>query len=302
MRRAIPYITIVLILALIYGCSAPQQRNVVYVTIPPLKQLVEEIVGDDYEVEVILPQGASPETFELSARKMVEIGSAQWVFATSLLDFEKAIMQRIGDDVRVVDISRNIELIEGECHHHHHTPNSTAKPLEKGKHWAAEHASHHHHGIDPHIWASPRSLMHIARNIYEAIETAMPDSVKYHERYIRLGEQLLDLDEECSELCKTARKPYFIIYHPALTYLARDYGLEQVAIENDGKEASVKRIAQIIDKARQDGIQRIFYQREFPRSTVETVCRDIGAEPVEIDPLAENCIENIRHIVHQICQ
>ena len=283
MRKTIPYIIAALLLTICYGCSAPQQRNVAYVTIPPLKQMVEAIVGNDYEVEVILPQGASPETFELSARQMVEIGSARWVFATSLLDFEKAIVQRIGSNVAVVDTSRSIELIEGKCSHQHHH-------------------SHHHHGVDPHIWSSPRALMQIARNIYEAVDAAMPDSVKYHERYVRLGERLLDLDEECSELCKTARKPYFIIYHPALTYLARDYGLEQVAIENDGKEASVKRIAQIIDKARQDGIERIFYQSEFPRSTVETICRDIGAEPVEINPLAEECIENIRHIVHQICQ
>ena len=73
--------------------------------------------------------------------------------------------------------------------------------------------------------------------------------------------------------------------------------LEQVAIEDEGKEPSAKRIAQIIDRARKDGIKRVFYQSEFPKSSVDIVAEDIGAEAVEINPLAENIFENIRHIV-----
>ena len=279
MRRYIQYIIyIAVVMAIGTACSTQQQQTSIYVTIPPLKQIVEEIVGDDFEVKVVLPQGASPETFELSARQMAEISSARWIFATSLLDFENAIVKRIGERANVVNISRNIELIGGSCSHCHN------------------------HGADPHIWASPRSLICIAQNVFDAIAEELPDSTKYGERFAVLGARLLDLDEECRELCKTAQTPYFIIYHPALTYLARDYGLEQIAIEDNGKEAGLKRMAEIIDRARKDGIKQILYQREFPRSSVETICNDIGAEPVEIDPLAEDCIENIRNILKQICQ
>ena len=124
----------------------------------------------------------------------------------------------------------------------------------------------------------------------------MPDSVKYEARYDALCQKLLDLDEEVGEMCRYATNQYFIIYHPALTYLARDYALQQVAIENEGKEASAKRLAEIIDNARRDGIKRVFYQSEFPRSSVEVVCEDIGAEAVEINPLAEDIVGNIRDI------
>ena len=86
---------------------------------------------------------------------------------------------------------------------------------------------------------------------------------------------------------------YFIIYHPALTYYARDYGIRQVAIEADGKEPSAKRLTQVIRQAREDGVRRILYQNQFPASSVEIIARDIDAEYVEVDPLREDAIANI---------
>ena len=71
---------------------------------------------------------------------------------------------------------------------------------------------------------------------------------------------------------------YFIIYHPALTYYARDYGLRQIAIEADGKEPSAKQLTQLIRQAREDGVRRIIYQSQFQASAVEVIARDIDAE------------------------
>ena len=158
------------------------------------------------------------------------------------------------------------------------------------------------HGVDPHIWCSPKQLAIMAENAFEAIHAALPDSLKYNDNYTALCNKLLDLDEEVAEMCKCAPSSYFLIYHPALTYLARDYGLEQVSIENEGKETSAKRLGEIIDMARRDGIKRVFYQSQFPRSSVETVCEDIGAEAVEINPLDEEIFGNIRRMVYLITE
>ena len=103
-------------------------------------------------------------------------------------------------------------------------------------------------------------------------------------------------------MCSNSSIPYFIIYHPALTYLARDYGLEQVAIEDEGKDASAKRIAQIISQAREDGIKSVFYQSEFPESSVSVICDDIGANAVEINPLSEDIFTNIHEITRLITE
>ena len=265
------------------GNKNQSDEKVIYVSIAPIKPIVEAIVGDDFTVEILVPAGASPESFEPTPKQFIALNKAQLVLGTGLLDFEQQLLKRIHNQNKVIDLSRGIVTISGSCSHTHH-----------GKHC--------HHGIDPHIWCSPKSLSIMARNAHNAIVAAMPDSVQYTAAYSALSERITALDNEVAELASNASLPYFIIYHPALTYLARDYGLEQIAIENDGKEASAKRLAQIISKARVDGIKSVFYQSEFPESSVQIICEDIGANVVEINPLAEDIFTNIRDIARLITE
>ena len=182
---------------------------------------------------------------------------------------------------KVVDLSCGIDLIEGSCSH-------------------ASHGHNHAHGVDPHVWTSPKALQKMAANAYEAIRKAYPDSVKYEANYKRLQEELQALDIRTAEKIARSGVEYFIVYHPALTYYARDYGLRQVAIEADGKEPSAKQLTATIRQAREDGVRRIFYQKQFPASTVEVIARDIDAEYVAIDPLGRDAIENIDTITDLI--
>ena len=265
------------------GNKNKSNEKVIYVSIAPIKPIVEAIVGDDFKVEVLVPAGASPESFEPTPKQFIAMNKAQIVLGTGLLDFEQQLLKRIHNQSKIVDLSHGIVTLSGSCSHTHH-----------GKHC--------HHGVDPHIWCSPKSLSIMARNAHNAIVAVMPDSLHYTTAYNALNERITALDKEVAELANNASLPYFIIYHPALTYLARDYGLEQVAIENDGKEASAKRIAQIISKARTDGIKSVFYQSEFPESSVKIVCEDIGANAVEINPLAEDIFTNIHKIARLITE
>jgi zinc transport system substrate-binding protein len=94
----------------------------------------------------------------------------------------------------------------------------------------------------------------------------------------------------------------FVIYHPALTYFARAYSIEQIAVEEDGKEPSARHIATLIDAARTKGVTCLLYQSQFPRSVVDVIARDMGVEPTQINPLEANpllFIENVTHIITQ---
>ena len=123
-----------------------------------------------------------------------------------------------------------------------------------------------------------------------------PDSTVYAVNYQRLADKLQALDDSVAERLKQSGVPYFMIYHPALTYYARAYGIDQVAIEQDGKEPSAKRLARLIEQARRDSIRVVFYQSQFPASAVEVIARDIDAEYAEVDPLREDVIANIEEI------
>ena len=265
------------------ACTTHKQQddNTLYVSILPLQGLVESIVGEDFDVEVLVPAGASPETFEPTPRQFVGLSKAQLVFNVGLIDFEATLLGKMENQEKVIDLSRGIDLIEGSCSHN-------------------DHGHNHAHGVDPHVWTSPKALQTMAANAYEAIHKAYPDSVKYQANYKRLLEELQALDARTAEKIAQSGIEYFIVYHPALTYYARDYGLRQVAIEADGKEPSAKQLTAIIRQAREDGVRRIFYQNQFPASTVEVIARDIDAEYVAIDPLGRDAIANIDTITDLI--
>ena len=268
------------------GCTSSTRqtdKERLYVSILPLRSLVEQIVGDDFKVDVLVPAGASPESFEPTPRQYVALNRSKLVFNVGLIDFENTLLAKVEDQEKVVNLSRGIELIAGTCSH-------------------GSHGHTHTHGIDPHVWTSPRALQKMAENAYEAIRKAYPDSVKYETNYRLLQQELKALDERTAARIAASDVEYFIIYHPALTYYARDYGLRQIAIEADGKEPSAKQLTQIIRQAREDGVRRILYQSQFPASAVEVIARDIDAQYVEGDPLREDVIANIEEITGIITQ
>lgn len=285
-----------LLAALSLAACAPEpepERETLCVSILPLRSLVGEIVGDDFRIDVLVPPGASPETFEPTPRQIVALDKARMIFGVGLLDFEVSLLQKIENREKLVILSRGIKLLEGTCAHarHHDT-------VDGGR--AEEDAHNHAHGIDPHIWTSPRELQRMAANAYEAIHAAWPDSTKYTENYRRLSRELQELDRRTAGKIARSGVKAFIIYHPALTYYARDYGIRQEAVETDGKEPSAKRLAELIRMAREEGIHKIFYQKQFPVSVVETIARDIDARAVEFDPLREDVIANIDSITDLI--
>ncbi len=294
--KHIETLIVALIIALTAASCGGQHANDaqadITVTILPLKYIVENITGDDFKVDVLVPSGASPETFEPTPKQYIALNEAQMIFSTGLIDFENALLSRLENRGKLVNLSRGIDLMEGSCSHDH------SHDAEADEHEHVEKG--HRHGIDPHIWTSPRELKIMARNAFEAIARQYPDSAKYRAAYNMLAERLDSLDKECKRMCDASESRAFVIYHPALTYFARAYGLEQIAVESDGKEPSAKHIARIIDEAREDGVTCLLYQSQYPRTTVEIIARDMGVECREIDPLAEDAVNNIIGITRLI--
>ena len=290
MTRLIYKLFTLLSATLLFACQShrTEQNAEIVVSIAPLKYIVEQITAGDFEVDVLVPAGTSPETFDPTPRQMQNVQDATLLFTTGLIEFEQNIVERLENKSNVISLSRGIELIEGSHSHEDH-----AEEHHEGGH-------SHHHGTDPHIWTSPRELKTMARNAYEAIIEQYPDSVKYKAAYNDFVAQLDNLDTMCQQMCEASSARAFVIYHPALTYFARAYGMEQIAVEADGKEPSARHIAKLIEQAQAKGIQCLLYQKEFPRSVVDVIARDMGVEAQEIDPLKENVIENITKITRLI--
>lgn len=283
MRRVV-FIIIHLFMASLFGaCNSTTQTSdaQIIVSIEPLKYIIENIVGDDLSIEVLVPANASPETYEPTPRQRIAIDNAQMVFSTGLIAFEQKVIDKITHAEQITNLSNGIELIDGGCTHSNHN---------------------HTHGIDPHIWTSPDELRIMARNAHNTIMQHYPDSAKYTTAYQLLDAELEELSAWCRDKIEVSATQAFVIYHPALTYFARNYNIEQIAIENQGKEPSAKRMAEIIELSRKKGVDCLLYQTEFPRSMVEVIAKDMNIEPIEINPLDENPVRFIKHVTNIITE
>ncbi len=88
----------------------------------------------------------------------------------------------------------------------------------------------------------------------------------------------------------------FMVFHPAWAYFARDYGLDQIPVEIEGKQPSAKVLASSIEQAKKEGIKVLFVQKQFSKKSAEAVARAISGRVIQVDPLASDYMTNMRTI------
>ena len=251
----------------------------VFVSILPQKYFVERIGGEQVKVEVMVDPGESPATFNPNPKKMSLLSQAKLYFSIGV-PFETIWIDRIQS------IHSNLQFVP--LHDEAHDKSGT----DQGH----GHPSRHSHGSsDPHIWTSPAKVKLIAKKIKETLVRAEPQKEKYFEANLRAFHNDLDaLDRDIREILARSDNHRFLVFHPAWSYFAEDYGLEQISIEDGGKEPGARTLQKIIEKGKKLGIKVIFVQKQFSLSIAKKIAKMIGATVREMDPLAEDYLENMR--------
>ncbi|MDV2481787.1 zinc ABC transporter substrate-binding protein [Methanoculleus sp. Wushi-C6] len=279
-------LAVLLLAAASAGCTGTEQREdgkiVVAVTIPPEQEFVERVGGENVHVVLLVPAGADPHTYEPPPGILASVAKAD-VYAPvgSGIEFELAWKDKIASlnpDMLVVDCSRGIDLISAGEHHH----------AEEG---------HHHGGTDPHIWLSPRNAKVMVENIREALIEADPENADAYRRNAEAYLAELDtLDAGIADAIAESGVKKVMVYHSSWAYLARDYDLQEVPIESEGKEPSPQRIEHLVSQAREEGIRTIFASPEHSTRSAEVIAREIGGTVVLISPLEKDYLANMRHV------
>lgn len=267
------------ILVLWFAVFNPAQAlaMLVIVSIPPQKQFVERIGGEHVEVRVMLPPGQSPETYSPSPRLLADLSRAQLYFETGV-PFEN----RWRDAIRSVNPS--ISIIEC-CNDH----------ADDIAHAAAQ--DHQ----DLHIWSSPAEVRDLVREIRDQLVRLDPAHAnEYEENYRRYAGELDELDRAIRAQLADRRTDYFMTSHAAWGYFADEYGLTQVALENNGREGGPRTLARMVRIARQEGIQTLFVVAQFRTPFAASLARELGAATIELDPLAEDYLGNMRQVADSI--
>jgi zinc transport system substrate-binding protein len=217
-----------------------------------------------------------------------------YVKVGSPVEFELTWLGKIistNRNMSVVDASDGIKLIKMESEYDHEgEAHNEGEPKE---HNAEEHGE----GYDPHIWVSPKNAIIMLDNIYKALISLDPKNEGYYtsnkEAYVK---ELKALDSEIQKALSGKKSRMFMVFHPAWGYFARDYGLEQIPIEEGGKEPTAKGIQNLIDQAKEHNIKVIFASPQFSTKSAEVIAREIKGRVVLIDPLEKDYIANLRKL------
>lgn len=261
--------------------SSDSGKQIITVSIAPLKYFVTEIAGDDFSVNIMVPPGASPHIYEPWPGQIAKLRKSVAYISNGYLGFEMAWLERFNEiNKTMVRLSagEGIEPI-GSAHDHGHD---------------GDHAE----AADPHYWVSPKCALMIAASVKDLLCELKPAAVTdYENNYSELVRKINEVDKKARSLFADMQGRHFMIFHPALAYLARDYGLDEIAVEFEGKEPPPSRLKELIDLAAEEKINTIFVQKEYDSRNAATIADEIGAEIRVIDPLSGNWMESTLDII-----
>ena len=249
-------------------------KPLITVSIPPQLFFVKAIAGDRIDTSCLLTSSSDPESFEPSMSQLMQLERSDAYIPLGVLPFEHGIIERLSSgkqSVRIVNGSEGINLLSDTHHGSSH-----------------RHAHHDDAGVaDPHIWSSPRNAKIMALNTLNALIAA--DSVNedvYRINYARLDSRLDSIDSSFRQVfAKENKVPHFLVWHPSLSYFAKDYGLHQIAVSEPGKELSVRSLAERLSSVNDADIKVCFYQTPFDSERIKELSSSTHIKIVEINPM-----------------
>ena len=263
----------------------------VTVSIEPQRQLLSAIGGNRVEVTSLLANGTDPETYDPTLASLMSLENSLAWFQIGNIPFEQQLSNRIGPQLTRFDTSTGIDLIEGTHGHdhadHHHD--------HDGRH------DHSHDGIDPHTWSSVRNMKIIGANMLAGLIEIDPAGKDYYTaRFDSVATRLDSLDACYTRRLAPARGSTFMVWHPSLSYFARDYGLRQISVAADHRETSLISLQSTIDDAIANGVEVFFEQSSYDPRLSATVRQHIGAVCSSFNPLDYDWEQSLDNVVSTI--
>ena len=262
--------------------NSVQEKRMITVSILPQKFMLKKIVGDRFEISCMLNEGNNPEAYEPSMTHLMNIEHSVAYFCIGYIGFEDAIVGKAhvnNPDLKIFNTSKGVEVIRGT----HISPEGE------------------HNEADPHLWTSVANAIKISQNMLAAVVELDPDNADEYTRNFNAFKSELDsLDSRIKSQLAGKQGSAFLVWHPSLSYFARDYGLRQVSLEYEGKEIPIDKLKQNIDAARESGAHVLFVQREFDSRQAETIGEELGVKMVKINPMSYNWETELENIANAI--
>lgn len=281
-------IAIVVVMILLSGCRLRQkngngEKEVITVSILPIETFIKKIAGNDFEINVLLPPGASPADFTLVPSQLRDIARSEVWFRIGYIGFEYSWKDKIAQantGMKIINLSEGLNLIR--------TGNGSTgdRPGQ---------------GINPHTWLSPVLVKEMAGQITRELSVLRPDRADTYERnYQQFVQEIERVDQNIRLVLKDYKERPFIMFHPSLSYFARDYGLHEYSLEPGGKEPTPQRMAELTRFARKEGIRVIYIQSDLDKEQARVFAEEIDGEIASMWPLNPAWEENLMEIARML--
>ncbi len=265
--------------------SLPQ----ITVTVPPLAYFAQQIGGDSLDVTTLMPAGADPESFEPGLSAMRNLSRSGNLAVVGLLPFEKklvATMTAGNRAPRVFTMAEGIDLIYG-THSHSHSD--------------SDDDHHHDKDADPHVWSSVKNGRIIADNMLRAILAIAPEHETYYRtRHAALTARLDSIDAEATRRLGLMPSRAFVIWHPSLSYMARDYNLDQLAVSLENKESSSQQIHRLIAEASQKAPVAFLIPAGTGNQRASAIAESLHLPPVEVNLMSADWETDITEVIDNL--
>lgn len=280
----------------------------VIVSILPQQAFVQKIAKDKVDLTLMVKPGNSPHSYEPKASQMISISKADVYFSMGV-EFEKVWLEKFKSQnkkLKFSDMNKGIKKIAMSEHHHedeeHEHEHQGHDGHEDEHHGEDEHQGHEHEGLDPHTWTSPANVAIMAKNIYATLVEIDPANKDFYKTNLdAFIKEIKSTDMKIKELFKDIKpEEKFMVFHPSWGYFARDYNLEQIAIEVEGKKPKPKDLIKIIDEAKEENVRVIFTQPEFSDSSAKIIAKETNLEVVKISPLNPKWSQNLINMAKAI--
>jgi len=260
------------------ACAPQVEKSDAVALFYPLYDVTRNVAGDRLSVKSFIPAGVEPHSFDPSPSDLMSLSRAN-VFVGTGINFEgmeERFESSLSKDAAIIHAFDGIEFIEGVDVH------------EEEEHAEEENGEEHDESVDPHVWLSPKNMITITNNVKEVLKRANPENAEYYEQNAaNYVSKLSQLDSDFTNGLASCKKDKILTTHAAFSYLARDYGFEQVPIYGLSPEAepTPHQIAALIDAAKANDLKYVFYEELVDPRVSQTIASEVGARTLALNPV-----------------
>ncbi len=275
--QVVSLIMFLLFFVLIFTNMAVAAKPVVAVGIVPQQNFVEKIAGDRVDIVTMIPSGYSPGNYAPSPKEMLKFSEADLYFMMGVPAERDNILTKAKDmnpDLKIIRLDKMV------------AEKFPVREFAPGKR-------------DPHIWLSPLRTSFMLKVIATELARLDPaNQALYEENLAGYLKDLQETDQHIKEQLLEHKEKTILVFHPAIGYFTDEYGLNLLTIEEGGKEATPRRMQEVIDQAREKGIKNVFYQQEIDSRKTLAVANELGGKTIQINPLAANYLANLEEMAY----